>query len=149
MEYFILKGQKGNPIPQIINWHGKLDIRKLTRETYKELPQYILLDMKLGDAFFYPDILAEPIFLVSREVMEIIKMYDEGMPFLYIALFDTEKEESKSYYCPVLEESSAGHKGAIYQIRKNHEREIRVRIDLVESMLSRGATGIELQMGAE
>lgn len=145
MEYFVLKGQKGNPIPQIINWRGKLDIRKLTRKTYKELPQYMVLDMKLGTDFFYPDILGEPIFLVSREVMEIIKMYEESMPFLYVALFDTEKKESKSYYCPVLEESNVGHKGVIYQIRKNYEREVRARLDLVESMLSRGATGIELE----
>lgn len=141
MEYFTLTSQKGNPIPQIKNWFGKIDVRKLNRNEYKELPKFILLDMKTGTDICYPDILTEPFFLVSREAMGVIRMYEEDMPFLFFALFDTEQEESASYYCPILEEDNK--KAAIYR-EGNRGHEIKIRLDLAESLLLRGASGMEL-----
>ena len=78
--------------------------------------------------------------MVSKEALEVIRMYETDMPFLLFALFDTEKEESKSYYCPILETDNK--KAAIY--RKMPENEIKIRLDLAESLLIRGAGGMEL-----
>lgn len=36
--YLTLISQKGNPIPQIVNWYGKLDIRNVNRKDYKKSP---------------------------------------------------------------------------------------------------------------
>ena len=44
-EYYVLTAQNGNPIPRVVNWYGKLDVRKLNRKDYRELPAHILLDM--------------------------------------------------------------------------------------------------------
>ncbi len=142
MEYFTLTVQKGNPIPQIQSWYGKIDVRKLNRKEYKELPKFVLLDMKTGTDIYYPDILTEPFLLVSREAMGVIKMYEEDMPFLFFALFDTKKNESASYYCPILEEDN--EKAAIYR-EKKWGHKIRIRLDLAESLLLRGAGGMELK----
>lgn len=38
--------------------------------------------------------------------MELLVHYDEGIPFLFVALFGAERQESTSYFCPVLEESN-------------------------------------------
>lgn len=141
MEYFTLTSQKGNPIPQIKNWFGKIDVRKLNRKEYKELPKFILLDMKAGTDVCYPDILTGPSLLVSREAMEVIRMYEGDMPFLFFALFDTEHDESASYYCPILEEDN--EKAAIYR-EGSTGHEIKIRLDLAESLLLRGASGMEL-----
>lgn len=144
MEYFLLKTQSGNPALEICSWFGKLDVRKLNREHYKELPPYALLDMKTGMDILYPDILTEPFLLVSKGVVDVIRMYEENMPFLFAALFDTVNGESVSYYLPVLAEGNKECREAIYHIRNKERWEIRIRIDLVESLLARGAEGMEL-----
>ena len=144
MEYFLLKTQSGNPVPQICSWYGKLDERKLNRKHYKELSTYIMLDMKTGMDILYPDVLTEPFLLVSKGVMDVIRMYEEDMPFLFAALYDTDKGESVSYYLPILAEGNEECGDAIYHIRNKERWEIRIRIDLVESLLARGAEGMEL-----
>ena len=76
LSQFVVKEQKGNPIPRMVNWYGKLDIRKLNRKEYRKRPPYVLLEMERGMDILYPDVLLEPVFLVSREVMELLVHYD-------------------------------------------------------------------------
>ena len=47
-------------------------------------------------------------------------------------MFDTEKEESVSYYCPVLAEDSDGGKEALYWIKRREGYEIRICEELAE-----------------
>ena len=94
LSQFVVKGQKGNPIPRIVSWYGKLDSRKLNRKEYRKLPPYVLLEMETGMDILYPDVLLEPVFLVSREVMELLLHYDDRIPFLFVALFEAERQES-------------------------------------------------------
>ncbi len=142
-EYFILSGQSGNPIPRLESWYGRLDVRKLTREAYRELPDRVMQNMKTGTDILYPDILFAPFLLVSREAMNVIWMYEEEMPFIFAALFDTDKGESASYYIPILaEKEECGE--ALYRVKKRDGWEVRIRLDLAESLLRRGAEGMEL-----
>ncbi|MDE7200014.1 MAG: hypothetical protein K2O15_14210 [Lachnospiraceae bacterium] len=46
--YFTLSAQEGNPLPQIMNWYGKLDVRKLNRKDYGEIPGHLRLEMRIG-----------------------------------------------------------------------------------------------------
>lgn len=148
MEYFVLSAQRGNPVPQIGNWYGKLDVRKLNRKDYRELPEYFLMDMKIGTDILYPDVILAPFFMVSREVMEVIRMYEEEMPFLYVALIDTQKKENRSYFCPVLADGD-GCREAVYRMRKGNGWEVRIRLDLAESLFLRGVEGMELTLQEE
>ncbi len=144
---FVLKSQEGNPIPRIINWYGKVDIRKLNRREYRQLPSYFLLEMKTGMDVLYPDILLDPVFLVSREMMEILVRYDEELPFLFVALFEVSKEESRAYFCPMLEESRSLQDKPIYRLLKEDSSEIRIRLDLAEGIMAREGVGIALEEG--
>ena len=74
----------------------------------QENPSPLMLEMRTGVDVVYPDIMTFPLLLVSEEAMEVILLYDKEMPFFFVALFDTLKEESASYYCPVLPEEAAG-----------------------------------------
>ena len=94
--YLTLTSQKGNPIPQVVNWYGKLDVRNVNRKDYKKYQRRC------------------------------------------------EKEESVSYYCPVLAEDSDGGKEALYRIKCRESYEIRICEELAESLLERGAVGMEL-----
>lgn len=55
---------------------------------------------------------------------------------------------SKSYYCPVLAEDNVGQKEVLYRVKRVNGYEIRICEELAESLLSRGAIGIELSKGA-
>lgn len=160
MKYFRLTNEKNNPFPQVINLSQSLDVRKLNRKDFQILPPFFLLDMNLGLDAFIPDILISPFLLVSRTVMEIITLYDADMPFRFTALFDTKRGECAGFYCPILEEedcvieqTSKGKEAlvldrermtgaSIFRVKRG---EIIIRLDLVESLLSREAIGIELQ----
>ena len=147
-KYLILTIQKGNPLPQVINWYEKLDVRKLNRQDYREIPRHLMLEMRTGMDVIYPDIMIDPVLMVSEEVMEIIKLYNNRMPFIFLALLDKQKEESKSYYCPVLAEDTVEQKEALYRVKQSNGYEIRICEELAESLLSRGAIVIELSKGA-
>jgi hypothetical protein len=146
-EYYVLTSQEGNPVPRVVNWYGKLDVRKINRRDYRELPGYVLLDMKTGTDVVYPDILDDPVLMVSAEAMQVIKRYEQEMPFLFVALFDTDREESAAYYCPVLADAERDWecREALYRIRTERGSQVRIREDLVESLLDRGAVGMKLE----
>lgn len=143
-KYLTLFSREGNPAPQIINWYGKLDVRKVNRNDYKKIPAPLMLEMRTGLDVVYPDIMTSPVLMVSEEAMEVILLYDRQMPFFFLALFDTLKEETVSYYCPVLAENDGGGREALYQIKRQKGNEIRICEELAESLLERGMAGMGL-----
>ena len=140
--YLHLTAQKGNPIPRVTAWQGKLDVRKLNRRDYRSMPAHLLLKMETGMDIIYPDILTDPVLMVSEEAMEVIRLYDRAMPFLSVVLSDNAREESKAYYCPVLEEEGE----IIYRIERLGGSEIWICEELAESLLERGMVGMALTM---
>ncbi|MBO5032841.1 MAG: hypothetical protein J6D08_13320 [Lachnospiraceae bacterium] len=145
-KYMTLTSQKGNPIPQVVNWHEKLDVRKMNRNEYERIPGNLLLEMRTGMDVVYPDIMTEPVLMVSEEAMEVIRLYDGQMPFIFLVLFDAEKEESIPYYCPVLKEGAEAEGEVLYRLKKPDGYEIRICEELAESLLERGAVGMELSL---
>lgn len=142
--YLTLITQKGNPIPQIINWYGKLDIRNVNRKDYKKIPKPLILEMRTGVDAIYPDIMTSPILMASEEAMEVILLYDKQMPFFFLVLFESEKGKSITYYCPILAEGSNNDTEAIYYIKLQERNEIKICEELAESLLERGVIGMGL-----
>ena len=75
-KYLTLTVQKGNPLPQVINWYGKLDVRKLNRQDYRGIPQSLLLEMRTGIDVVYPDILIDTGIMFSECAMDIFSLYE-------------------------------------------------------------------------
>lgn len=163
LKYFILTNEEKNPLLQIMNVNQSIDIRKLNRKEYQNMPSYVLLNAKLGIDGIFPDIIEKPVLLLSRTAMEVIGLYDSNIPFLFFVLFDTDKEECASYFCPVLEEEEClaqkpgpGQRELIldrskmtgiplFRIRTGTESAVVIRMDLAESLLERGAIGLNLK----
>ncbi len=143
--YLTLTSQKGNPIPQIRNWYGKLDVRNVNREDYKKIASPLMLEMRTGLDTICPDIMTSPVLMVSEEAMEVILLYDRNMPYFFVVLFDAEKEQSTVYYCPVLADDADGGKEVIYRIKKPSGSVIKICEELAESLLERGVCGLGLQ----
>lgn len=140
--YLHLTAQKGNPIPRVTGWQGKLDVRKLNRRDYRSIPAHLPLKMETGMDTIYPDILIDSVLMVSEEAMEVIRLYDRTMPFLSVVLSDSAREKSAAYYCPVLEEDGE----ILYRTERPGGSEIWICEELAESLLERGAVGMELAM---
>lgn len=163
MKYFILGRDGANPYPQVLNWSQVLDMRKLNRLRYQELPPYFLLDMKMGFDSLFPDIILFPFLLLSKGAMEVAVLYDSEMPYRFTTLFDVEKGQFVSYYCPVLEEvdcvvggNAHERKGILldrekisgiplFYIRIKDETMAVIRMDLAERLLERDVVGMELE----
>ena len=79
--YLHLTAQQGNPIPRVTGWQGILDVRKLNRHDYRSLPAHLLLKMETGVDTIYPDILIDPVLLVSEEAMEVSAFMTGRCPF--------------------------------------------------------------------
>lgn len=163
LKYFILTNEEKNPLLQIMNVNQSIDIRKLNRKEYQNMPSYVLLNAKLGIDGIFPDIIEKPVLLLSRTAMEVIGLYDSNIPFLFFVLFDTDKEECASYFCPVLEEEvclarkpEPGQRELIldrskmtgiplFRVRVGAEIVTVIRMDLAESLLERNIVGLELK----
>lgn len=147
MKYFILSAEGQNPFPWILNWSQKLDVKKLNRDHFQELPAFIMLDMKIPEGGILPDIINSPFPLFSKNAMEVINLYDSTIPFQVMALFDIEKKKSGVYYCPILleEPDSIRYELPLFQIKVKGIKKTIIRLDLIESLLERRAIGMELK----
>lgn len=150
MKYYIIEEQQGSSIPIIVNWYDKLDVRKINKEQHINLPEIIILDIKLGVDAVYPDMLFFPFLLVSKEVMEIIRMYDETIPYHSIVLNDLGETGGRVYCLPILdefinEEQLWRNNIIIYFKSENNKKKIHIRTDLLESLLFREITGIKIR----
>lgn len=163
MKYFMIVKAENNPFPEIVNWNRSLDVRLLCRQSYRSLPPFLMLDMRLDLDAYMPDILVSPFLLLSREAMETVILYDQELPFVFAALFDTKQGVCGSYYCPVpedvdciaersgngeirvlLEQGQIGGR-ALFRVTVQDKKRAVIRMDLAESLLARDITGLELR----
>ena len=110
----------------------------------------------------FTDIVTFPCLMVSKMVHDTIRLYDQYIKFTRIILYNKAQKRSMAYYMPFLKEmeviwTNEQKGGAILLERKKIMEEviaevvykgktgIVIRMDLVESILRRGATGIGLE----
>lgn len=113
----------------------------------------------------FTDVITVPCFMVSEMVRDIIKRYDPSVWFLRIILYDKEHKRSMAYFIPYLKQikykeqidaemRSIRHlsvqkedieEKVIVEIENGFNFKVIMRMDLVESILRRGAVGIGLR----
>ena len=100
---------------------------------------------------------------LSREAMEMVVLYEQELPFVFAALFDTKQGICGSYYCPIpedvacvverrgngdiqilLKQEQIGGK-VLFRVDVRDKKRIVIRMDLAESLLARDITGLELR----
>lgn len=163
MRYFLLTNSGRNPFPEIGGWSQALDIRKMNRREYRELPSFFQLNMRTGMDHILPDILVSPFLLLSEPAMHVVSFYDPEIPWCFAVLFGDSGKECASYFCPILEEEDGVVKEAyregeiirldskkmkglpLFRIRVKDRKKTVIRMDLAESLLMRHAVGMELK----
>lgn len=170
MKYFQIQNtQELKYAPRLKDWYGKFDVRDIRLDTFPKLPEMHLFLIEPSERTDYTDFILFPFLLVSPMVREVIEMYRELCFFRRVVLLDQQKKESESYYLPVLDETSdillrrklykngvcisddsIKKKGRIYPdrnlfwVRDVKKRHIILSMDMAESLIRRGVTGLGL-----
>lgn len=160
MKYFQLFVDENYIPPSLTGWYGKLDRKALEGKRAYEMPKHSLFLLEAHQQMMFTDIITFPCFLISEKVKEILQKYDSSIQYMRVILYHQERGKSKIYYLPFLEEIEACKEevlslsqGALsererlrnrvlFLLREEIQTKIIVRLDLLESILRRGAIGI-------
>ncbi|SFA80060.1 imm11 family protein [Clostridium frigidicarnis] len=169
MDYFLLKQDtRYVNVPQLIDVHKNINIKDINLSTCDNISDTVILNVKADKDSAFLDILDKPLFLMSDDLKNIIEKYDANIYFKTIPLIDLQHERQKNYCLPIFEELDAlseesefnmdrsvikkivldskkikGKK--IFKIKNEFKTLIVVRLDVAESILRRGFTGIKLE----
>lgn len=155
--------------PKLKNWYGSFDVRDICLDKFPQLPEMQLFIIEPSQKTQFTDIILFPFLLVSPMVQEVIKMYRERCFFRTVILLDQLNQESRMYYLPVLDETSDIHLKRIeykngkrlsdaqvaggerlnldrhlFWVRDSNKRHIILSMDMAESLIRRGVTGLGL-----
>lgn len=168
MKYFLIGTDEKNRNPYNINKNRALDTRKLTREGIDTLPRWNIISMDLPDEGFFPDLICSPCILMSRDCIRAVTMYQPGIVYKGVKLWESDSGVNRTYFLSIIEEldcmsektqrSAMGNRiirlvldeekigsNAVFRIKGCDKSCIVVRLDVVESLLRRGVQGITLE----
>ncbi len=156
--------------PKLIDWHGRFDVRDITLKSYPKLPDRQLFFVEPANDLQFTDMIQNPFLMISPRVRDVIKMYRELIFTKEIVLFEQQKGKPELYYLPVFDESEqvqlvirryedgtcvsqTGQPGKekasidkhIFWVTEGEERHTILSLDLVESLIRRGITGLGLE----
>ena len=168
MEYIALGVHKAYTPPRLRKWLGILDQKALGDKKKDLIPKYKLFQIEDHENLVLTDIISHPCFMVSKKVIDVIKLYAPSLHFDRITLTNQATKEICIYYIPVLERldvltsnsrvandkqtlkyieidgKKTKHK-AIFQLESNGKIYTIAKVDLIESLLRRKAVGIGLK----
>jgi len=169
MKYFLISTETSNTqIPYITDWFNQINPRDITPERAGNIPEVTLLNMESRPETIFPDILSTSGFLVSTMVYDVLKLYDPHFQYRRMLVIDEQARRKNLYYLPILpacdcllpeselsQDKSKIIRGVI-DLEKTQRRpiiklggvtnmHIAFRLDVVESILRRGAKGVKLR----
>lgn len=165
MKYFIVTVDSNYVPPVPVGWYGKIDRKTLRGKKSYQMPKHLLLYIEKHMQTVFTDIISFPCFMVSKNVRNIIEKYDSFIRFARVVFYDREKKTSMGYYIPFLDRAeppviNTAHgitdktmvlereklEGrVIMEIATDDKSRVIMRMDLLESILRRGAIGIGIE----
>jgi hypothetical protein len=168
MEFFLIEVDSNYiaPCPKncnILLWRNVESIEKFVR-----LPKHIILRIENHMQMVYTDLIMYPNFCVTEKVKEAMELFQPGVYFKRIILYNKERKKSMPYYMPLLETVDCFTENTIYNADRSviHRAQIdsemiggRIffraggvkcncilgRLDFVESLLKRNVLGLGLK----
>lgn len=163
MKYFWIYVDENYVAPVPRDWYGKLDARTLQGKHAYEIPKHLIFLTEKHMQMVFTDIITFPRFMVSKTVREVLLQYAPALKFARIVLYSKERKSSMAYYLPILKREqpvklAKGTGGTdifmereklsgkvILETKGMDRTYVMVRMDVLESMLRRGAAGIGLR----
>lgn len=169
MKYFLIKKDVTfDTAPIIKNWYGVFDKRNIYRDKSHKLPKREVLFIEENAKTIFTDVICSPLFLVSECVKKVIELYEPKVVFKEAVLLDRENALSNVYYLPILDhidclspestltrdrsvikcsvlDLSKVGESSIFYVSNVGNTYVIARLDIVESILRRGACGFSLE----
>ncbi len=116
IEYFLLKTDATTSFkPTDID--RKLYQNIMNKENFDKLPKDAVGYYQYSDEVEMPDVMLSPTLMVGRRIYNIIKLYDDSIPWKSLQIFpdmpEFTREKTKSYWIPCLPECKCLHKDAV------------------------------------
>lgn len=168
MKYYILKKDKRyTDVPKIINWFGRINTEHAIRMEYDRLEKMYTLLLQENDDMYQADAIFEPIFLVSEMVKYCIEKYEPNVKNIFVGVIERKNNTICQFYLPHLTEqrclsdksiitgngtilekpvfdmNKIDKNKYIFRIGELGSVHIAMREELAESILRRGAKGIQ------
>lgn len=103
----------------------------------------------IGENVPFPDIVIAPFLLLSNLMMDVVKLYGEPVYKRDVIIISEHNQQSKQYYLTMLETAGKGRilleESNLFCMDIKNQKEIVVSQDFAESILRRGAVGIDLE----
>lgn len=162
MKYYLLTVDANYVAPVPVEWYGKIDRKSRMEKKAYQMDKHLMFQTEEHMQMIFTDIVTFPCIMVSKMIHDTIRLYDPDIKFTRIILYNKAQKRSMAYYMPFLKEmeviwTNEQKGGAILLERKKIVEEviaevvykgktgIVIRMDLVESILRRGAIGIGLK----
>lgn len=160
MKYFeIVDTPELKYAPKLERWYGKFDVRNIGFRTFPKLPKKQLFTIEPSERTIYTDFILFPFLLLSFKVINVIKMYRELCFYRDVILLDQISGKSELYYLPVFDETdrllvrenrnelekAVNVDKHIFWVRDSLKRHTIISLDLAESLLRRGVTGLGIR----
>lgn len=166
MKYFLLHSDPFfTDVPEMLDWTGKIDPRDICPKQSYRIKNRQILEIRPNPNLVFTDVISSPFLLVSKICMEAIRLYEPRIKTKQMILLDTTTPQRKTYYLPILQsihcladvsewnlDKSVLRRGvlnlsqikdiSIFQLADLKGRYTVIRMDVLESILKRGARGI-------
>ena len=167
MRYFLLQADSGcTNMPQIRNWYNVFKEKNIDIENYSEIEEGTLA-LEHNQNTIFTGIITHPVLMFHNDVFDIAEKYIPRLPGKRFLLADLRNGTSQLYVMPLLrwldclsEESIMGKSAGKYEqivlqgskiqnrsifwIQGHESTEPAISLDFAESILRRGARGVQL-----
>lgn len=169
MTYFLLESDKlyeNTPVSKGLP--PEFNVQDIMNVEYKNFPDIGLVFIHENKETQFIDCVSSPFTMVNEKCMEVINMYKPSIMAKIIVLLDTKNELTGTYYVPLLPKIDCLTSNSKFNLDKSYieyaeidlskvgnapifyldgvkKGVIVIRLDVVESMLKRGVTGLYLK----
>ena len=130
-------------------WQEKINPKWLCFQDFYKTPRRCILTASIGENVPFPDIVIAPFLLLSNLMMDVVKLYGEPVYKRDVIIISEHNQQSKQYYLTMLETAGKGRilleESNLFCMDIKNQMEIVVSQDFAESILRRGAVGIDLE----
>ncbi|OAB45500.1 hypothetical protein [Paenibacillus glacialis] len=168
MDYFVLRqDERYTNIPMIEQLRTQIETRNIHLTDAHKIPDTSIFYVKADQDTSYLDLLDRQLVLISRSMKQLIDLYQPEYLTKVVVFMDKVMQKQSEYYLPIFKEISCLSPNTqfhndhttirklvlqesqiqnhpIFQIKESEKPLIVIRLDVAESILRRGFTGILL-----
>jgi len=164
MEYYIMSLDKRIKNKFILQKFPQAGSVEYDTSDANQLREHTVLQTIESDKSVYPDVLEEPIYMVSQMVREVLELYDESAVYKKVSMINTPRNKRTWYNVLLVDRIDCLHRDAEFYPDKSIKRLVLdkekiaektifkiqgigpaymvVTVDIVESLLRRGCYGV-------